>query len=140
MPYIAQVAVGCRKKLKVYGHDYDTPDGTGVRDYIHIMDIAEGHVAAVKHMLQPHFTGTKIYNLGTGKGHSVLDVLKAFEKVSGKSVPYELCDRRPGDVPSSYAKCELVYKELGWKAKLTLLDMCKDILFMLCSAVHTNIL
>eukprot|EP00094_Tigriopus_californicus_P003813 TCALIF_03669-PA protein Name:"Similar to GALE UDP-glucose 4-epimerase (Pongo abelii)" AED:0.18 eAED:0.18 QI:465/0.66/0.8/0.9/0.88/0.9/10/0/383 len=123
MPYIAQVAVGRREKLMVYGHDYDTPDGTGVRDYIHVMDIADGHVAAARALVHPEFLGVKIYNLGTGKGASVLDVVKAFEEASGQKVPYELCPRRAGDVGSSYATCELVYKELGWKAKLSLYDM-----------------
>lgn len=126
MPYIAQVAVGRREKLMVYGHDYDTPDGTGVRDYIHVMDIAEGHVAAVKSIIKPDFSGVKIYNLATGGGASVLDVVKAFEQASGKSVPYELTDRRAGDVASSYATCDLAEKELGWKAKKNLFDMCKD--------------
>lgn len=126
MPYIAQVAVGRREKLMVYGHDYDTVDGTGVRDYIHVMDIADGHVAAVKSIVNPEFLGVKIYNLGTGEGASVLEVVKAFEQASGRKIPYEKVDRRQGDVPSAYANCELVQKELGWKAKLGLLDMCKD--------------
>lgn len=125
MPYIAQVAVGRREKLTIYGHDYDTPDGTGVRDYIHIMDVADGHVAAVKYILQPECLGVKIFNLGTGSGASVLEVVRAFEKASGRDIPYEMADRRPGDVPSSYATCDLAEKEFGWKAKLTLYDMCK---------------
>ena len=124
LPYIAQVAVGRRPKLTVHGDDYDTPDGTGMWDYIHIMDVAKGHVAAVKYILRPECNGTKIFNLGTGEGASVLDVVKAFEKASGTSIPYEMAPRRSGDVPSSYANCHLAKKELGWRAKLTLHDMC----------------
>ncbi len=126
MPYIAQVAVGRREKLTIFGHDYDTPDGTGVRDYIHVMDIAEGHVAAVKAMCRPGSEGVRIYNLGTGKGCSVLEIVAAFERATGQKVPYELSDRRPGDVASSYATCELAEKELGWKARLSIEDMCKE--------------
>lgn len=126
MPYIAQVAVGRREKLSVYGSDYPTPDGTGVRDYIHVMDLAVGHVAALKKMFEPGFVGVKIYNLGTGTGATVLEVAKAFEQASGKKIPYELVGRRAGDVSSSYATCKLAEKELGWKAQHSLVDMCRD--------------
>ncbi len=125
MPYIAQVAVGRREKLSVYGGDYPTNDGTGVRDYIHIMDLADGHVAALKNIFQSDLLGVKIYNLGTGQGASVLDMVKAFQEASGRQVPYEIVARRAGDVSSSYANCELAEKDLGWKAKLGLVDMCK---------------
>jgi len=126
MPYIAQVAVGRREKLTIYGHDYDTPDGTGIRDYIHVMDIAEGHVSAVKAMLRQNSEGVRIYNLGTGKGYSVLEMVNAFEKATGQKVPYELSDRRPGDVASAYASTDLAEKELGWKSRLGIEDMCRD--------------
>lgn len=126
MPFVAQVAVGRRDKLTVYGHDYDSVDGTGVRDYIHIVDVAIGHVAALKKILPNDFTGVKIYNLGTGQGASVLEVVKAFEEASGKKIPYEFADRRPGDVPACYATCTLAERELGWKAQHSLFDMCKD--------------
>jgi len=123
MPYIAQVAVGRRDKLNVYGSDYETEDGTGCRDYIHVMDLAEGHVAALKQILNPTFCGLKIYNLGTGRGHTVLEMIRTFEEVSGRPVPYSLTDRRPGDVASCYASCELAASELGWRSKLSLQDM-----------------
>jgi len=126
MPYIAQVAVGRRDKLNVYGSDYETEDGTGCRDYIHVMDLAEGHVAALKQILNPTFCGLKIYNLGTGRGHTVLEMIRTFEEVSGRPVPYSLTDRRPGDVASCYASCELAASELGWRSKLSLQDMCRD--------------
>jgi len=126
MPYIAQVAVGRRQKLSVYGSDFDTVDGTGCRDYIHIMDIAKGHVAALRQIIEPSFHGVKIYNLGTGKGVTVLEILKTFEEVTGQKIPYELVDRRPGDVASCYASSTLAEKELGFKAEKTLADMCKD--------------
>lgn len=126
MPYIAQVAVGRREKLTIFGHDYDTPDGTGIRDYIHVMDIAEGHVSAVKAMLRQNSEGVRIYNLGTGKGYSVLEMVNAFQKATGQKVPYELSDRRPGDVASAYASTDLAEKELGWKSKLGIEDMCRD--------------
>ena len=125
MPYIAQVAVGRREKLSVYGGDYPTSDGTGVRDYIHVMDLADGHVAALKKMFETIYCGVRIYNLGTGKGNSVLEVVKAFEEASGRPVPYEIVDRRPGDVSSSYCSPVLAEKELGWKAQHGLVEMCK---------------
>ncbi|XP_033737485.1 UDP-glucose 4-epimerase-like [Pecten maximus] len=125
MPYIAQTAVGKRKELSVYGSDYDTPDGTGVRDYIHVVDLALGHVAAQKKLEEN--CGCKLYNLGTGNGLSVLDMVKAFEKASGKKVPHKICPRRPGDVGSCYANAELAEKELGWKATRGLDEMCEDL-------------
>ncbi|XP_066999419.1 UDP-glucose 4-epimerase isoform X2 [Anabrus simplex] len=123
MPYIAQVAVGTREKLKIFGNDYDTPDGTGVRDYIHIYDLAVGHIDALKKLLEPSFSRWKVYNLGTGTGYSVLDVIKAFEEASGKKIAYEIAPRRPGDIASSYADAQLAKKELNWVARKTLLDM-----------------
>jgi len=126
MPYIAQVAVGRREKLSVYGGDYPTSDGTGVRDYIHVMDLADSHVAALKKMFAADFFGVKIYNLGTGQGNSVLEMVKAFEEASGKPIPYEIVDRRPGDVSSSYCSSKLAEVELGWKAQYNLIDMCRD--------------
>jgi len=126
MPYVAQVAVGRRQKLSVYGGDFDTVDGTGCRDYIHIMDIAAGHVAALKQIVSPDFTGVKTYNLGTGKGVTVLQIVKTFEKVTGRTIPYEVVDRRPGDVASCFASSYLAERELGFKAEMTLDDMCRD--------------
>ncbi|XP_064604460.1 UDP-glucose 4-epimerase-like [Liolophura sinensis] len=125
MPYISQVAVGRREELNVYGSDYDTPDGTGVRDYIHVVDLAKGHVAAIKKLEQN--CGCKTYNLGTGKGYSVLEMVKAFEKASGRPIPYKLVDRRSGDVPSCYADPGTAEKELGWKATKNLDEMCADL-------------
>jgi len=126
MPYIAQVAVGRRDKLSVYGGDYPTPDGTGIRDYIHVMDLADSHVAAIKKIFDPNLVGVKIYNLGTGSGTSVLEMIKAFEEASGRKVPYEIVGRRAGDVSSAYAACNLAEKELGWTASRGLVDMCRD--------------
>ncbi|MDR3430140.1 UDP-glucose 4-epimerase GalE [Silvimonas sp.] len=124
MPFVAQVAVGKRDKLSVYGHDYPTPDGTGVRDYIHVVDLAKGHVKALQKLAQG--SGTVTVNLGTGLGYSVLDMIKAFEVASGKSVPYQLVDRRPGDIAACYADPALARSELGWQAEKTLEDMCRD--------------
>merc|ERR1719384_1893748 len=126
MPFIAQVAVGRRDKLTVYGSDYDTVDGTGVRDYLHVMDLAIGHVLALNVLLDPKFHGVKVYNLGTGKGVSVLEMVHAFEEASGVKIPVEMAGRRAGDVASSYATCDLAEKEMGFKCKYTLFDMCKD--------------
>lgn len=126
MPYVAQVAVGRREKLSVYGGDFDTVDGTGCRDYIHIMDIAKGHVAALKQIVDPAFTGVKIYNLGTGTGVTVLQIVKAFEQATGKKIPYEIVDRRAGDVASCFASSALAERELGFKAEKSLEDMCRD--------------
>lgn len=123
MPYVAQVASGKLQKIRVFGNDYPTPDGTGVRDYIHVVDLAKGHVAAIQRLKEP---GVHIYNLGTGVGYSVFDMIHAFEKACGKTLPYEVTPRRPGDVPANYAKAEKAFKELGWKAELTLEDMCRD--------------
>lgn len=124
LPYISQVAVGKRDKLRVFGDDYDTPDGTGVRDYIHIVDLAKGHVAALEHL---HGGGKmNVYNLGTGVGVSVLDLLHAFEKASGKEIAYEVVERRPGDIAAAYADPTLANTELGWKAEKTLEESCVD--------------
>lgn len=123
MPFITQVATGKLEKLRVYGSDYPTPDGTGVRDYIHVVDLAKGHVAALKNACSG---GVHIYNLGTGRGYSVLDVIKAFEIASGVKIPYEIVDRRPGDIAEVYADPSKAYTELGWKVALTLADMCAD--------------
>lgn len=124
MPYITQVAVGKRKELGVFGNDYDTPDGTGVRDYIHVVDLAIGHVKAIEKMDQKK--GVNIYNLGTGKGYSVLEVVKNFEKASGVTIPYSIKERRPGDIATNYASSEKAYKELGWKAERGIEEMCRD--------------
>ncbi|XP_072026296.1 UDP-glucose 4-epimerase-like [Amphiura filiformis] len=125
MPFVAQVAVGRRKELKVYGNDYDTPDGTGVRDYIHVVDLALGHLAALKKLSEN--AGLKIYNLGTGKGNSVLDMVNALEKASGKKVPYSIEPRREGDVATVYGDASLAEKELNWKAHRGLEEMCEDL-------------
>ena len=124
VPYIAQVAVGRLEKLHVFGGDYDTPDGTGVRDYLHVVDLAKAHVKALEHAPKPGKVAT--YNLGTGNGYSVLEMVKAFEKASGKEIPYQIDPRRPGDVATCYADPALAEKELGWKAERTLYDMCAD--------------
>jgi UDP-glucose 4-epimerase len=124
MPYVAKVAARELPFLKVYGNDYDTPDGTGVRDYIHVVDLAKGHVAALEYIDK---AGAEAINLGTGQGYSVLDMVKAFEKASGKSVPYQIRERRAGDIASCYASPAKAKKLLNWEAKLTLEDMCKDL-------------
>ena len=124
MPYITQVAVGRREKLGVFGNDYDTPDGTGVRDYIHVVDLAKGHVAAVSYVNQN--TGCEVFNLGTGTGYSVLDMVNTFSSVNGVAVPYEITARRPGDLATCYADPAKSEKVLGWKAEKTLADMCRD--------------
>jgi UDP-glucose 4-epimerase len=124
MPYVAQVAVGRRAKLSVFGNDYPTPDGTGVRDYIHVTDLAEGHVAALRRLLD--HPGSLTVNLGTGQGYSVLDLVRAYEAASGRSVPYEFVARRPGDVAACYADPALARELLGWQAKLDLTRMCED--------------
>lgn len=126
MPYIAQVAVGKRPKLKVFGNDYDTPDGTGVRDYIHIVDLAEGHLYAINKIAKKQIQGFVTYNLGTGIGYSVLDMVKAFGKASGRDIPYDFVDRRAGDVATSFADPSLAKEELGWVAKRGLDEMCTD--------------
>ncbi|MEA4910984.1 MAG: UDP-glucose 4-epimerase GalE [Oscillospiraceae bacterium] len=124
LPYVAQVAVGRREFVQVYGDDYDTPDGTGVRDYIHVVDLAKGHVAALRKLESG--CGLKIYNLGTGHPESVLDVIHAFERACGKPIPYKVVARRAGDVDQYFADPSLAQEELGWKAMLTLDDMCAD--------------
>ncbi|HDZ5416284.1 TPA: UDP-glucose 4-epimerase GalE [Vibrio harveyi] len=124
MPFIAQVAVGRREKLSVFGNDYPTPDGTGVRDYIHVMDLADGHIAALKSLGDK--AGLHIYNLGTGKGSSVLDMVEAFALACGKPVPYELCPRRPGDIAECWASTEKAERDLGWKATRSVTDMTAD--------------
>ena len=124
MPYITQTAVGIRKELGVFGNDYDTPDGTGVRDYIHVCDLASGHVAALKAIKRN--CGLAIYNLGTGHGYSVLDVVKAFEKVNGVKVPYSIKPRRPGDIATCYCNPAKAEAELGWRAQYGIEEMCRD--------------
>lgn len=124
LPYVAQVAVGKLPKINVFGNDYDTPDGTGVRDYIHVSDLARGHVLALKHMEKQ--CGVEIYNLGTGKGYSVLEVIKAFEKACGKELPYEIKPRRSGDIACCYCNPAKAEKALGFKAEFGIDDMCRD--------------
>jgi len=124
LPYVAQVAVGRLKKLSVFGNDYPTPDGTGIRDYIHVVDLALGHVKAIEKLKKK--PGLKIYNLGTGHGYSVLQIVKAFEKASGRPVPYAIKPRRPGDIAECWADPSLAAKELGWKAKRGIEEMCAD--------------
>lgn len=123
MPFVAQVASGKLKKINVFGNDYDTPDGTGVRDYIHVVDLALGHICAIEKCRE---SGVHVYNLGTGHGYSVLDMIHAFEKACGKTLPYEICERRSGDLDSTYACSDKAERELGWKAKYNLEDMCRD--------------
>tara|TARA_R110001583_G_C5569753_1_gene401949 strand:- start:143 stop:1096 length:954 start_codon:yes stop_codon:yes gene_type:complete len=124
MPFIAQVAVGRRDKLSIFGADYPTPDGTGVRDYIHVMDLADGHIAALNRVGQK--AGLHIYNLGTGKGSSVIEMVNAFSGACGKPVPYELCPRRPGDIAECWASTEKAEADLGWKATRSVLEMTAD--------------
>ena len=122
MPYVTQVASGELEKLKVYGNDFFTEDGTGVRDYIHVMDLAEGHVAALETITE----GVHIYNLGTGQGTSVLQLVKAFEEATGVTIPYEIIGRRPGDIATCYADVSKAKRELGWEAKHNIIAMCRD--------------
>lgn len=124
MPFIAQVAVGRREKLAVFGNDYPTPDGTGVRDYVHVMDLADGHIAALQAVGEK--AGLHIYNLGTGKGSSVLDMVHAFSDACGKPIAYDICPRRPGDIAECWASTEKAQRELGWQAKRSLADMTAD--------------
>lgn len=127
MPYLSQVAVGRREKLSVFGDDYPTVDGTGVRDYIHVVDLANGHLAALENdILNPEKEGTSIYNLGTGRGTSVLELLHALEKACGKTLPYEVVGRREGDIASMYADPTFAEQELGWKAELSIEKACID--------------
>ena len=130
LPYIAQVAHGQREYLNVYGGDYATPDGTGVRDYIHVVDLALGHVATLDHLVRPAKAataqGVRAYNLGTGRGNSVLEMVRAFEQASGRPVPYRIVARRDGDIVTSYADTTLAQRELGWKAERGIAQMCAD--------------
>ncbi|KAL1187231.1 hypothetical protein V6Z11_A01G235600 [Gossypium hirsutum] len=125
MPFVQQVAVGRRQALTVFGKDYSTKDGTGVRDYIHVVDLADGHIAALKKLSDPKI-GCDVYNLGTGKGTSVLEMVTAFEKASGKKIPLQIAGRRPGDAEVVYASIKKAETELKWKAKSGIEDMCKD--------------
>ena len=122
MPYITQVAKGKLEKLRVFGSDYNTIDGTGVRDFIHVVDLAYGHMAALEKMRE----GINVYNLGTGKGTSVLELIHTFETVNEIKIPYDIVDRRPGDIASSYADVSKAYDELGWKTEKSVEDMCRD--------------
>ena len=124
MPFITQTACGVRKELVVFGDDYPTPDGTCIRDYIHVMDLAEGHAAAIDYLMA--HTGTEVFNLGTGQGYSVLDMVKAFEEVNGLTLPHRIGPRRPGDIATCYADPEKSRELLHWTAKRTLKDMCAD--------------
>ena len=124
MPYITQVAVGKRDHLNVYGDDYKTVDGTGVRDYIHVVDLARGHLFAIKKLQEN--PGLVIYNLGTGRGTSVLELVHAFEEVNNIKIPYVICERRPGDVDENYAACDKAFEEMGFKTELTIKEACKD--------------
>lgn len=124
MPYITQVAVGKRDKLHIFGNDYDTPDGTGVRDYIHVVDLAKGHVKALEAIKKN--CGVAVYNLGTGKGYSVLDIVKAFERVNDVKIPYVIDDRRLGDIATCYSDPSKAFRELGWKAEYGIEEMCRD--------------
>ncbi|MCK9870871.1 UDP-glucose 4-epimerase GalE [Nocardiopsis dassonvillei] len=123
-PYVAQVAAGRRERLNVFGDDYDTPDGTGVRDYLHVVDLAQGHMAAVEHLADA--SGYRVYNLGTGQGTSVLEGLRAFVRATGVPVPYEVVDRRPGDIAVCFADPSAAARDLGWKAVRTVDDACRD--------------
>ena len=125
VPYLAQVAVGKLDKLRVFGDDYPTPDGTGVRDYIHVVDLAKGHVRALDRLTQN--PGVEAFNLGTGQGYSVLDVIEAFEEASNRPIPYEIVARRPGDVPALYADASKARELLGWQAEKNIMDMCVDV-------------
>ncbi|HFI0351705.1 TPA: UDP-glucose 4-epimerase GalE [Streptococcus suis] len=124
MPFVAQVAVGKRPELSVFGNDYDTVDGTGVRDYIHVIDLALGHIKALEKISTTE--GVHTYNLGSGQGTSVLELVQAFEKVNGVPVPYKIVDRRPGDVATCYANADKALEELNWKTEKTIEDMCRD--------------
>ena len=126
LPYIAKVAVGKLEKVSVFGNDYDTPDGTGVRDYIHVVDLAKGHIKAIEKIEKEKHVGCKIYNLGTGTGYSVLDIIEAFGKACGKEIPYVIAGRREGDVDTVYADPSLAKEELGWSAEYDLSKMCAD--------------
>ena len=124
MPYITQVAIGKLDELTIFGDDYDTEDGTGVRDYIHVVDLAKGHIKALEKLKDT--IGLNVYNLGTGEGYSVLDVVNNFEKANGIKIPYTISKRRPGDIATSYSDASKALQELGWKAEKSLFSMCKD--------------
>lgn len=124
LPFVAKVAIGKLEKVNVFGNDYETPDGTGVRDYIHVVDLAKAHIAALNHINHPNIY--KAYNIGTNKGVSVLEMIESFKIASGKDIPYEIAPRRPGDIASCYADPSLAEKELGWKAELTIQDSCNS--------------
>ena len=124
MPYITQVAVGKREKLHVFGNDYATHDGTGVRDYLHVVDLARGHLRALEKVQV--MTGVEAYNLGTGVGYSVLDVVRSFVEATGQEIPYVITERRPGDIAECYADPTKALQELGWKAEKNLTEMCRD--------------
>lgn len=125
MPYVVRVASGELKELSIFGNDYDTPDGTGVRDYIHVVDLAKGHLAALN-KLDKEGKGLYIYNLGTGTGYSVLDMVKSFEEITGNKVPYKIAPRRPGDIATCYSDTKKAKEELGWEAKKGIKEMCED--------------
>jgi UDP-glucose 4-epimerase len=127
MPYVAKVASGLLPHVNVYGTDYSTKDGTGVRDYIHICDIAHGHILALGHLQNDGFKGYDVFNLGTGVGYSVMDMIKAFSEVSGKKIRYEICSRRPGDVAAVYADSTKAKAVLKWEPKKGLQEMCQDL-------------
>ena len=124
MPYITQVAAGRREKLSIFGNDYDTVDGTGVRDYIHVVDLAMGHVKALDALI--HLTGSHVYNLGTGNGTSVLELVQAFQQATGQAIPYEISARRPGDVATCFADSSKAERELNWRADRGIVEMCRD--------------
>lgn len=126
MPYVSQVAIGRRSELSIFGNDFDTRDGTGVRDYVHVVDLAKGHVATLNKVMAGEIEGCKPYNLGTGRGSSVLEVIAAFEQASGAKIPYQVVGRRQGDVDELFAIPQRAETELGWKAEKSLYDMCKD--------------
>jgi len=144
MPFVAQVAVGRREVLSVFGDDYDTPDGTGVRDYIHVMDLAEGHVAALKQLLSknknttPSTSSFQVFNLGSGLGYSVLDMVAAMKEACGCEVPYTVSARRSGDLATVYADTAKAERELGWKATRSLGDMCADLWVRGVDTVHAR--
>jgi UDP-glucose 4-epimerase len=123
MPYVTRVAKGVLPQLAIYGNDYPTHDGTGVRDFIHVEDLAAGHIAVLNHMTD---AGVKVYNLGTGVGYSVLDLVAAFERATGIKIPYRIADRRPGDIAECWSDPSKAERELGWRAKRTLEEMCRS--------------
>ena len=125
MPYVARVAIGQLPRVNVFGNDYDTPDGTGVRDFIHVTDLAKGHICCLPRLMKT--SGVGIYNLGTGRGSSVIEMIKGFEKACGHNIPYEIAPRRPGDIAAYWADPSKAGRELGWKAALDIEDMCKDV-------------